>query len=206
MNQTKMQYWRDGMAWHRDDPSNSVVFNTKLHLTVSLYFSFRLLLSKKNTKQAVHTIQYYIIDILPDQSVVIMNWSTTKINWIISNIYNRVHIICVCVWRSECGCILYMKIKHPVYSLVGFCCFYRWGSLVQNIWTMTFLKSCLCFLTKLRLPLHCMRGSHTEYATMKQLTYHFFPWHSQKFSIYVVWLRVVFCHVKCSWQKSQATP
>lgn len=85
---------------------------------------------------------------------------------------------------------------------------YKWGSFVQNIKTMTFSKLFLYifFLTKLQRLLHCMRGSNTEYATMKQLTYDFFPWHSQKFSIYVVWLRVVFCHVKCSWQKRQATP
>lgn len=54
---------------------------------------------------------------------------------------------------------------------------YKWGSFVQNIKTMTFSKLFLYifFLTKLQRLLHCMRGSNTEYATMKQLTYDFFP-------------------------------
>lgn len=41
----------------------------------------------------------------------------------------------------------------------------------------------------------------TKRTTTKQLASAFFPWHSQKFSISVVWLRVVFRHSKCSWQK-----
>lgn len=38
-----------------------------------------------------------------------------------------------------------------------------------------FLEIPSVFLAKWRLPVHCMRGSRTVNATMKQLTYHFFP-------------------------------